>query len=85
MIRKRRFRGNKKAEQQDPVQEGKIQLLDGRVLDCYSLEQPQGEVDNHLSLDTTGVYLSLKRPNKANTVKDNQDEDEKLLVSLSAD
>ena len=65
--------------------EGKIQLLDGRVLDCYSLEQPQGEVDNHLSLDTTGVYLSLKRPNKANTVKDNQDEDEKLLEKLFLD
>ena len=65
--------------------EGKIQLLDGRVLDCYPLEQPQGEVDNQLSLDTTGVYLSLKKPNKANTVKDNQDEDEKLLEKLFLD
>ena len=49
--------------------EGKIQLLNGRVLDCCPLEQPQDEVDNQLSLDTTGVYLSLKKPNKANTVK----------------
>lgn len=85
MIRKRRFRGNKKAEQQDPVQEGKIQLLDGRVLDCYPLEQPEDEVDNQLSLDTTGVYLSLKKPNKANTVKDNRDENEKLLEKLFLD
>ena len=65
--------------------EGKIQLLDGRVLDCYPLEQPQDEVDNQLSLDTTGVYLSLKIPNKANTVKNNRDEDEKELEKLFLD
>jgi len=46
--------------------EGKIQLLNGRVLDCCPLEQPQDEVDTQLSLDTTGVYLSLKKPNKTN-------------------
>ena len=65
--------------------EGKIQLLDGRVLDCYPLEQPQDEVDNQLSLDTTGVYLSLKRPNKANTVEDDRDDDEKELEKLFLD
>ena len=65
--------------------EGKIQLLDGRILDCYPLEQPQDEVDNQLSLDTTGVYLSLKRPNKANTVKDDRDDDEKELEKLFLD
>jgi hypothetical protein len=65
--------------------EGKIQLLNGRVLDCYPLEQPQDEVDNQLSLDTTGVYLSLKKPNKANMVKDDRDEDEKELMKLFHD
>ena len=65
--------------------EGKIQLLNGRILDCYPLEQPQDEVDNQLSLDTTGVYLSLKRPNKANTVKDDRDDDEKELEKLFLD
>ena len=65
--------------------EGKIQLLNGRVLDCCPLEQPQDEVDNQLSLDTTGVYLSLKKPNKANTVKDEREEDEKELEKLFLD
>ena len=44
--------------------EGKIQLIDGRILDCYPLAQPQYEVNNQLSFDTTGVYLSLKKANE---------------------
>ena len=65
--------------------EGKIQLIDGRVLDCYPLEQPQYEVNNQLSLDTTGVYLSLKRPNNDKTVIDNRDDEEKELEKLFLD
>lgn len=65
--------------------EGKVQLIDGRVLDCYPLEQPQYEVNNQLSLDTTGVYLSLKRPNNDKTVIDNRDDEEKELEKLFLD
>ena len=63
---------------------GKIQLLDGRVLDCYPLEQPDDKVDNQLSLDTTGVYLSLKKSNKTNRV-DDRNEEEKELEKLFLD
>ena len=64
---------------------GKIQLLNGNILDCYPLEQPQDEVDNQLSLDKTGVYLSLKKPDKTKTVKDDRDEEEKELEKLFLD
>ena len=40
----------------------KMRLLNGRVLDCYPAEEKIENVDNELSLDTTGVYLSLKKP-----------------------
>ena len=62
--------------------EGKIQLLNGRILDCYPLEQFQGEVDNQLAFDTTGIYLSLKKPNKANTVQNRQYDEEKEMKKL---
>lgn len=62
--------------------EGKIQLFDGRILDCYPLEQPQDEVDNQLALDTTGVYLSLRKSKKADTVKNRQDDEENALERL---
>lgn len=42
--------------------EGKIQLLDGRVLECY---QPSGQIDkvkNEMRLDMTGEYLSVGKP-----------------------
>ena len=39
--------------------EGKIQLLNGSVLDCYPLEQAGGQVDNEVKLDTTGTYFAL--------------------------
>jgi len=52
--------------------EGKIQLLNGNVLDCYPLEQPQVEVDNELALDTTGMYLSVGK--KLSTPTDETDE-----------
>ena len=45
--------------------EGKIQLLNGTVLDGYPLEQPEAEVDNDLELDATGTYLAVgKSPKK---------------------
>ena len=44
--------------------EGKIQLLDGRVLDCFQSQDLRCEVSNEISIDTTGVYLSLKKPYK---------------------
>lgn len=40
----------------------KMQLLDGRVLDCYPAEEEIESVGNELSLDTTGNYLALKKP-----------------------
>lgn len=61
---------NLNAEAQHP--EGKIQLLDGRVLDCYQPSEQNDTVDNGLQLDTTGEYLSVgKKPQPAMTVKGN--------------
>lgn len=40
--------------------EGKIQLLNGNVLDCYPLEQHLQMEGNELELDKTGAYLSAK-------------------------
>lgn len=65
--------------------EGKIQLLDGRVLDCYQSQDLRCEVSNEISIDTTGVYLSLKKPYKTETVKDDRDNDEKELERLFLD
>ena len=62
--------------------EGKIHLLDSRILDCSPLEQPQDEVDNQLALDTTGVYLSLRKLKKADTVKIRRDDEEKEMKKL---
>ena len=56
--------------------EGKIQLLDGRVLDCYPLQELKSEVDNELKIDTTGEYLSLKKRPKTRFA-DDVDETEK--------
>ena len=43
--------------------EGKIILLDGRVLDCYPVakEEETEVVDDSMKLDTTGEYLSVKK------------------------
>ncbi len=48
---------NQKAEHP----EGKIELLDGSVIEGYPLEQEQEEVNNEFALDTTGEYLQLHR------------------------
>lgn len=64
-------------------EEAKIRLLDGRILDCYQSQELKGEVDNELSLDTSGVFFSLKKPSKTNTVRKRQDDEkEKELKKL---
>ena len=49
--------------------EGKIQLLNGNVLDCYPLEQAGEQVDNEVKLDTTGTYLAIGGKKQAPTPK----------------
>ena len=63
--------------------EGKIQLLNGTVLDCYPLEQPRDKVDNALKLDTTGTYLAVggKKPDDAPQSDKEKEEEEKLFLS----
>lgn len=62
---------------------GKIQLLNGTVLDCYPLEQPGDKVDNAMKLDTTGTYLVVgrKKPAEALRSKEEKEEEEKLFLS----
>ena len=63
--------------------EGKIQLLDGRVLDCYQSQRPKCEpVSNELEIDTSGVYLSMKKPSSSRPVKDEREDEEKELERL---
>ena len=57
---------------------GQIQLLDGRVLDCYPSEGPKCEVDNELRLDRTGTYLVVGRTKTPIMVIDDQKEEEEL-------
>ena len=49
--------------------EGKIQLLNGNVLDCYPLEQAGEQVDNEVKLDTTGTYFAIGGKKQAPTPK----------------
>ena len=65
--------------------EGKIQLFDGRILDCYPTDEWTSEVNNELQLDTTGVYLSLKKPHKADRAEDVKADDEKEVKKLFLD
>lgn len=60
--------------------EGKIKLLDGRVLDCYPLEQPQEKVDNQLALDTTGQYFAMKK--SKDHIEINVEDEEKAMETL---
>ena len=63
--------------------EGKIQLLDGRVLDCYQSQRLKCEpVSNELEIDTSGVYLSMKKPSGSRPVKDEREDEEKELERL---
>ena len=66
--------------------EGKIQLLDGRVLDCYQTQGLKCEpISNELKIDTSGVYLSMKKPGISRPVKDEQEDEEKELERLFVD
>lgn len=42
--------------------EGGIMLRDGSVIEGYTPQQILEEADNTMSLDTTGVYFSLRKP-----------------------
>ena len=53
--------------------EGKIQLLNGSVLDCYPLEQAGGQVDNEVKLDTTGTYFAIGRKKQAPAPKTDEE------------
>ena len=65
--------------------EGKIQLLNGTVLDCYPLEQTKEKVDNELKLDTTGVYMSVGKPKPVATpTSDEQKKKEENLFLHNA-
>lgn len=63
--------------------EGKIQLLNGTVLDCYPLEEPVDKVDNKLKLDTTGTYLVVGRekPTEAPQSNEEKEEEKKLFLN----
>ena len=62
--------------------EGKIQLLNGTVLDCYPLEQPEAKVDNELKLDTTGTYLVIGRSKQKPVADPTSDEQKKKEENL---
>jgi hypothetical protein len=64
---------------------GQIQLLDGRVLDCYPSEGPKCEVENELRLDTTGTYLVVGRQKKPIGEIDKSDDEKKELEKLFLD
>ena len=65
--------------------EGKIQLLNGNVLDCYPLEQPKAKVDNELKLDTNGAYMSVGKPKPVATpTNDEQKKKEESLFLHNA-
>jgi hypothetical protein len=53
--------------------EGKIQLLNGNVLDCYPLEQAGEQVDNEVKLDTTGTYFAIGGKKQAPTPKTDEE------------
>ena len=62
--------------------EGKIQLLNGTVLDCYPMEQSAEKVDNELKLDTTGTYLIIgkQKPVAEPKADEQKEKDEKLFL-----
>ena len=65
--------------------EGKIQLLNGNVLDCYPLEQVGELVDNEVKLDTTGAYMSVGKPKPVATpTNDEQKKKEESLFLHNA-
>ena len=63
--------------------EGKIQLLNGTVLDCYPLEQAGERVDNQVRLDTTGTYFAIggKKPTAAPRSDEEKEAERNLFVN----
>lgn len=59
------------------IGEEKIQLMDGRVLECFPLQTSLCEANNELELDTTGVHLSTKKSKKLEKAEDDREEEEK--------
>lgn len=65
-------------KQEKQTFEHQIELMDGRVLECYLKEQEPTEViDNELKLDKSRVYLSMSKK-QVNQHKENIDEREKM-------
>ena len=54
---------NNKGKDKLGFPDGKIILLDGRILDCYPVAKTKEtkEIDDRLRLDTTGEYLSMRK------------------------
>ena len=77
------FRDELRKKNSIPFPEGKIVTLDGRELDCFPLAMHHAAIDNELSLDTTGQYLSLKSgrcSRKSIDVPEKTDDQEKLFA-----
>ena len=62
--------------------EGKIQLLNGTVLDCYPLGQSAEKVDNERKLDTTGTYLSIGKQKPVTVQKTDEQKEKDLKLFL---
>lgn len=70
------FKFNEKVEHQ----EGKIRLMDGIILDCYPLsEDAQRDVNDTVSMDTTGEYLIIGKKKRKQSKKQIEEEQEKAL------
>lgn len=70
---------NLKSEPHHP--ENGIQLLDGTILTCFELENPEKPVENNLHLDTTGRFLQFKRPKPSPATPSEPTEKDKIEQS----
>ena len=83
---------NNEKEDKQVFPEGKIILLDGRILDCYPIAKIKDtkEIDDGLRLDTTGKYLSMRKkivelnPSKGKHEHPNYEEVQKDLFLRNA-
>lgn len=58
---------------------GSMTLLNGAVLDCYTLKHPEAKVDNAMKLDTTGKYLTIGSSKRRRDAPSKNDEERKTL------
>lgn len=70
-------------EKEKALLEGKIKLLDGSELKCYSLPQTMPEVDNTMRLDTTGTYLIIGRNNAKKHVKTEKEKNAEIMAGAA--